>query len=115
MDKLSRYVMGFSVFLTLAVIPLPIFAESNASWIKIDRYQIDPSHFYIIEHDGWEFPSCPDARHARLDNNHTKYDEIVSTIMLAYSTRIGIIIHGSCSTSDIVNMTHLFLQDDLSE
>jgi len=96
-------------------------AENNPQWIKIDRIQMGASEngVTLVEHAGWQFPSCPNARHAVLDkgDGSNNFDTMYSLVMMAYQSREGIIIHGDCNpaNSDSVNITHLFIRDRLDD
>lgn len=96
-------------------------AEHNAQWIKFDRIQMGAAEngVTLVEHAGWQFASCPNARHAILDRGDgtNNFDAMYSLVMMAYQSRDGIIIHGDChpNNSDMVIITHLFIQDRLDD
>jgi len=93
--------------------------EWSASFNKIDRLQA-PSKvnvIYAVEFDGWEFPSCPAARHATLSTNDASFEEVYSLLMLAYAQGKKIKFRGVCNEAnqDFIIVDYLIIESDLSE
>jgi len=81
----------------------------------MDRYQMpmDSSAVYLVEHTGWQLPSCLNARYAQLQRSNENFEEAFETVMSANLLRKKIIIHGTChpTNSDHVFVSYLVLEN----
>jgi len=117
MKKISMFVLALIVALSAS----PVLAETNnPNWIKMDRYQVPSTgDVFLIEHNGWQFPSCPTARHAKIKKSSENFDEMFATVMMAYMNRVGVILHGDCDLPnaagviDSLTVTYILMKNEL--
>ena len=102
----------------------PAFSETNNQYLAMDNYRlaIGSSNLDMFRSAGWNLPSCPTAKVARivgLIGNDTVANEAahgiaVSTAMMAYANNKSFILHATCNTnnSNLINVTHIFLEQN---